>query len=149
MDQIRQAVGANKITGIIKVEIVDAKDIEEIREVGQLAKNVTLKTGKQWGEVELKGITHESTWTEGAYNNSLKGIFADWENVLQISLSWMRSKRYIARITDARGRKWGLGTMEEPLRFTYRKSCDQNAQGRQGTEMEFYNTSSEEVYVIQ
>lgn len=136
-----------KIAGITKLTVIDASDVIvwEVTAEG-------LESEQHFGEfTEVKADKLKYTEEEdGAVKNTITGFFTDWEGdniTITQQLPWLIQKRYIAILTDARGRQWGVGTKDEPLKLTYELDAEGPAES-QGVSFTLSNTSSNGKYKI-
>lgn len=146
-DEIRKRSRPDMMTGITKVEYADVADIVSTDPAGPERKTLEAREGA-FAAIELKGATMRSALVDGAFENSVKGTLADWDNVMGVSLWQLSCRRFVLRVTDAQGRVWGLGTKEEPLRMSYGKTNGPDPESAQGTAVEFANSSTEGTYSI-
>ena len=142
-EEIRKQQRPDNITGINKVEYLTTEEVESIQPTGPESKEIVAADGTASAEIKLTGATGESVFTEGTFENRVSGVLQDWSNIMGVSLWQLAHKRFVVVVTDAQGRRWGLGTKEEPLRMTYRRTNGDTPAKTQGTEITFSNKSTE------
>lgn len=150
---MRPQQSTEKIAGIIKLQLIDASKVRTWEIVDEKLEAHSYFPGtpeKPFTDVKAENIKYEGEY-EQVHNNTITGLFTDWnesEESPERTLSRLAQKRYIAVLTDARHRLWGVGTPEEPLRLTYKLSADGPGES-QGVEFALNNISSDGKYSVE
>ena len=121
----------NCMAGIVRVEIVPSWSIERLRRAGGQA-SVELATGEVWTPIPCEKAQYSETAGSGdAKSRTLTCTLSITQGSNRLrDIETMTEERYVAMVTDGRGVKWIIGDEQEPLRLSWSRTNEGEADGR-------------------
>lgn len=119
MEDITKNNACISITRYVKLLVCPKEYVQSIDLVLDNKKTVTLKAGKRFYSIEANNIELSNKRDNGYYDNQLTCKLPVSGTNYDILLDQMCNQRFIVKIKDRSGKWWLLGSLEEPINFSF------------------------------
>lgn len=120
MENLMKNGSCHVMAGNKRLLIADVEEVQHIELTDFATKTVTMKSGCGFAEISAKSIQTEVTEDGGAYSHSVTCRLAGTKRRYDRLLADMAKGRWIAKIVDNTDTIWLSGSIEEPLRLSFR-----------------------------
>lgn len=98
--------------------IADIETIKSITPVNDIKSNIVFNTGFDFVKLNMYNITVNSEQHGSAWLHTISGLIRTSESLYTV-LNKLSKKRFICKIVDNNNISILIGSLEEPLRFTF------------------------------
>ena len=120
MENLHKNGGCHVMAGNKRLLIADISEVQSIDFTDFNSKTVTLRHGCSFAEIFAKSIRTEVTENGGAYTHETTCRLTGTKRKYDRLLADMAKGRWIAKIVDNTDTIWLSGSIEEPLRLSFR-----------------------------
>ena len=143
MENLMKNGPCHVMAGNKRLLIADTNEVQRIELTDFATKTVTMKTGCGFAEISAKSIQVEVTEDGGAYSHGITCRLAGTKRKYDRLLADMTRGRWLAKIVDNTDTAWLSGSLDEPLRFTFRHIGQAKADGEHLYELAFRRDMTE------
>ena len=129
MENLEKNGSCQVMAGNKRILIADVSDVQNIELTDFATKTVTLRNGRAFAEIKADSIRTEVNENGGAYSHETECRLAGVKNKYDRLLDDMTRRRWIVKIVDNTDTVWLSGSLEEPLRFSFRHTGQAKADG--------------------
>lgn len=129
MENLEKNGSCHVMAGNKRILIADVSDVQNIELTDFNTKSVTLRNGCAFAEIKADSIRTEVNENGGAYSHETECRLAGAKNKYDRLLDDMTRRRWIVKIVDNTDTVWLSGSLEEPLRFSFRHTGQAKADG--------------------
>ena len=143
MENLEKNGSCHVMAGNKRILIADVEEVQSIELTDFMTKNVTMRQGFSFAEIKAESIQTIVTEDGGAYSHETTCRLAGAKRKYDRLLADMTRGRWLAKIVDNTDTAWLSGSVEEPLRFTFRHIGQARADGEHLYELAFRRDMTE------
>ena len=143
MENLVKNGNCNVMAGFKRILIADVAEVQSIDLVDFNTKQVTMRSGLAFAEIQAESIQTEVTEEDGGFSHETKCRLFGVKNRYDRLFADMARRRWIVKTVDNTGLVWLSGSMEEPLRFSFSHIGQARADGEHLYELRFHRRMTE------
>lgn len=129
MQNLERNGNCHVMAGNKRILIADVEDVQSVELTNFMTKTVIMRTGRAFAEIRAESIQTEVDGTGGAYSHETTCRLVGAKHKYDRLLDDMTRRRWIVKIVDNTDTVWLSGSLEEPLRFSFRHTGQAKADG--------------------
>ena len=135
------------MAGNKRIFIAPIFEIESIDFIDVKTKIVSMKDDFAFGEIQADSFEINSPFEDGVYAHEIQCILTATKNAHDALFNKMRRQRFIAKVVDNNNMIWLMGTLLEPLIFSWAHVGKAPAGEYHRYELTFRRNSTEPLYL--
>ena len=143
MENIEKNGSCHVMAGNKRILIADVEEVQRIELTDFMTKTVTMRQGFGFAEIKAESIQTSVTEDGGAYSHETTCRLAGTKRKHDRLFADMTRRRWIVKVVDNTDTAWLSGSVEEPLRFTFRHIGQAKADGEHLYELAFRRDMTE------
>ena len=143
MENLEKNGSCHVMAGNKRILIADVEEVQSVELTDFMTKTVTMKQGFSFAEIKAESIQTSVNEDGGAYSHETTCRLAGAKRKYDRLLADMTRGRWLAKIVDNTDTAWLSGSLDEPLRFTFRHIGQAKADGEHLYELAFRRDMTE------
>jgi hypothetical protein len=148
MNNIEKTKNCQNMAGCKALFFIPLEEISSITSLNENTKRLVPLVGSNWAFFDLYEIGFTSKPDNDYFSYSISGTFRDKENKNRL-FSKMKNKRFVLKLIDNNNVPWLIGTLEEPMHFTFEYTSGKNPKQDKSYSIEFFGDTTISPYLIE